>query len=434
MLKKMLLHWKSWWRSIYKQNHFILKLGFSVLLVGLVFRLLFSRSDVILEVQETPFVQETLFSPPPVSFNLREIVDQIGNEEQSGRCNLFIGDWIPDPTGPVYTNETCKFIEDHQNCMKNGRPDNGYLYWTWKPRNCKLPRFNPHKFLQLMSNKTWALIGDSISRNHVQSFLCVLSKVEEAIEVYHDKEYRSRRWLFPSYNFTISVIWSPFLAQAAIFEDYNGVSTSEIELHIDKLDTSWTDQFKNFDYMIFASGEWYVKTTIYYENDTVLGCHYCPKKNFTELGFNFAYRKVLGNVFNYILSSNHKGMIFFRTATPDHFENGEWFSGGSCKRTEPVKEGNFSLSEVNKILHEIELEEIDKATAKASEKGLNLKLFDITSLSLMRPDGHPGPYRHFQPFAKDKNAKVINDCLHWCLPGPIDAWNDILMEIMLNGL
>ncbi|CAN4127258.1 unnamed protein product [Withania somnifera] len=386
----MLVHWKSWWRSVYKQNHFVLKLGFSILLVGLAFRLLFARSDVISEVQETPSAQKTLSLPPSVSFSLPQIADQIGSE-QAGRCNLFIGDWIPDPAGPVYTNETCKFIEDHQNCMKNGRPDNGYLYYRWKPRNCQLPRFNPHKFLQLMSNKTWALIGDSISRNHVQSFLCVLSKVEEAIEVYHDKEYRSRRWLFASYNFTVSVVWSPFLAQAAIFEDYNGVSTSEIELHLDKLDPSWTDQFKNFDYMIFASGEWYVKTTIYYENDTVLGCHYY------------------------------------------HFENGEWFSGGSCKRTEPVKEGNFSLSEVNKILHEIELEEIGKATAKASEKGLNLKLFDVTPLSLMRPDGHPGPYRHFQPFAKDENAKVINDCLHWCLPGPIDAWNDMLMEIVLNG-
>lgn len=97
--------------------------------------------------------------------------------EQAGKCNLFNGDWIPDPSGPVYTNETCKFIESHQNCMTNGRPDTGYLYWRWNPRSCQLPRFDSHKFLQLMSNKTWALIGDSISRNHVQSFLCVLSKV-----------------------------------------------------------------------------------------------------------------------------------------------------------------------------------------------------------------------------------------------------------------
>ncbi|GFZ06629.1 hypothetical protein Acr_18g0007990 [Actinidia rufa] len=48
-------------------------------------------------------------------------------------------------------------------------------------------------------------------------------QMEQAVEVYHDEEYRSRKWLFPSYNFNISVIWSPFLAKAAIFEDYNGV-------------------------------------------------------------------------------------------------------------------------------------------------------------------------------------------------------------------
>ena len=29
----------------------------------------------------------------------------------------------------------------------------------------------------MMRDKTWALIGDSISRNHVQSLLCVLSQV-----------------------------------------------------------------------------------------------------------------------------------------------------------------------------------------------------------------------------------------------------------------
>lgn len=77
MLKKMLFHWKSWWRSLYKQNHFVLKLGFSILLLGLAFRLLFSRSDVISEVQETPFVQKTQSLSPPVSFSLPETADQI---------------------------------------------------------------------------------------------------------------------------------------------------------------------------------------------------------------------------------------------------------------------------------------------------------------------------------------------------------------------
>lgn len=261
---------------------------------------------------------------------------------------------------------------------------------------------------------------------------CVL-QVEQAVQVYHDEDYRSKRWQFPSYNFTVSVIWSPFLVKADIFEDFNGVSSSEVELYLDKLDKKWTDQYQNLDYMIISSGKWFLKSSIYHENDTVLGCHYCPKRNLTELGFDFAYRKSLQFVLDFIVSSNHKGLIFFRTSTPDHFENGEWSSGGNCLRTAPVKEGEMELKDLNRILRKVELEEFEKAALKASENGVKLKLLDLTMLSLLRPDGHPGPYREFYPYVKDKNATVQNDCLHWCLPGPIDSWNDVIMEMVVNG-
>ncbi|KAG5539568.1 hypothetical protein RHGRI_019935 [Rhododendron griersonianum] len=447
-------NWKAWWWCIRRNNYFLVKFAVSILLVGLSFRLLFSQSTSgFSKVAQNPFIDKTMSPestfvkdfedrdqmPPKVGdmdlvrpdlVDFSEARDQIPGTE---KCDLFTGGWIPNPAGPVYTNESCQFIEVHQNCMKNGRPDSGYLYWRWNPRDCELPQFDSVKFLEMMRNKAWALIGDSISRNHVQSFLCMLSKVEPAVEVYHDAEYRSRRWHFPIHNLTFSVIWSPFLAKADIFENYDGVATSELELHLDQLDKTWTDLYNSLDYVIFSSGKWFIKTAIYYENDKILGCHYCPKRNLMELGFDFAYRKVLKNLFDFIIASNHKGIIFYRTTTPDHFENGEWFSGGSCRRTTPVKEGKFELNKMIKILRDIELEEFEKAATDASEKGVNLKLLDLMELSLLRPDGHPGPYRHFHPFANDKNAKVINDCLHWCLPGPIDSWNDLIMEMVVSG-
>ncbi|KAH7863985.1 hypothetical protein Vadar_024322 [Vaccinium darrowii] len=447
-------NWKASWWFVRKNNYFLVKFAVSILLVGLSFRLLFSQSTTgFSNVEQTPFIDETM---RPESRNSKEFegidkrppkfedidqmpTDSVNSSEdrdqihQTEKCDLFTGDWIPNPAGPVYTNESCHLIENHQNCMMNGRPDTGYLYWRWNPRDCELPQFDSEKFLEMMRNKAWALIGDSIARNHVQSLLCMLSKVEPAVEVYHDAEYKSRRWHFPVHNFTISVIWSPFLAKADIFENYDGVSTSELELHLDQLDKTWTDLYSSLDYMIFSSGKWFIKTAIYYDNTTILGCHYCPKRNLTELGIDFAYRKVLKNLFDFIIASNHKGMIFFMTTTPSHFENGEWFSGGSCRRTTPVKEGEFELNHMIKILRNVELEEFEKAEADASKKGVNLKLLDLMELSLLRPDGHPGPYRHFYPFAKDKNAKVINDCLHWCLPGPIDSWNDLIMEMVVSG-
>ncbi|KAH1251545.1 Protein trichome birefringence-like 24 [Glycine max] len=439
----------------FNHRNLFLKLLLTIFFIGLAFRILFfhSLSPQISPVLESPFpekvtlpepqtstvpeeehvpepppVIEHVSEPPPVLEHVPQTEDQLSPTD-SEKCDYFNGDWIPNPSGPVYTNDSCDLIESHQNCLKNGRPDRDFLYWRWAPRECDLPQFDPKRFLNLMRNKAWALIGDSISRNHVQSLVCILSKVEKPALVYHDEEYKCKRWNFPSYNLSLSVIWSPFLVEAAIFEDINGVSSSEVELHLDRLDSKWTDQYLDFDYIIISTGKWFLKSAIYYENETILGCHSCPKRNLTELGFNFAYRKALKFVMNFIVTSNHKGLIFFRTFTPDHFENGEWFSGGTCNRTAPIKEGEMEMKYLNKMLREIELEEFGKAASEASKNGVNFKLVDFASLSQLRPDGHPGPYRQFHPFEKDPNAKVQNDCLHWCLPGPIDSWNDIIMDM-----
>ncbi|KAL1313256.1 hypothetical protein HN51_039834 [Arachis hypogaea] len=401
----------------------LIKLALSCLLLGLAIHLLFFFSD---SSHNELLRASTNQTQTAANNNVDE-----QEEEEEEKCDLFVGDWVADPSPPLYTNESCLLIEDHQNCMRNGRPDSEFLYWRWAPRACGLPRFSPTKFLHMMRDKSWAFIGDSICRNHVQSLLCILSQIEAAQEVYHDEEFKSKIWKFPSYNFTLSVIWTPFLIKADIFEDSNGVSSSEIQLHLDTLDHKWTNQYHNFDYVVIAGGKWFLKTAIYHENRTVRGCHYCPGKNLTELGFDYAYRKALRQVFHFLTNSNHKATVFFRTTTPDHFENGEWFSGGYCNRTVPFKEDQVRLSDVDSIMRGIELQELEKATAW--EHGARLKLLDTTRLALLRPDGHPGPYRQFHPFANDMNAKIQNDCLHWCLPGPIDSWNDILLQMLLNA-
>lgn len=454
MVKEKRFDWNP--GSLHKHNHICIKISVSLVLMGFAFRLFFSQSFGVFPVSDRPKAEKHDVGEPPLPDLSLEVENpvsdrplpeksdvaepappdfslEVQHQDSPERCDLFKGTWIPNPSGPIYDNESCAVVEPHQNCMKNGRPDSEYLYWRWKPQDCELPQFNSVRFLEAMRNKSWAFIGDSISRNHVQSLLCILSKVEEAIEVYHDEEYRSKRWHFPSHNFTLSVIWSPFLAKAAIFEDMNGVSSSEIQLYLDILDEKWTQQYQSFNYVVISGGKWFLKTAIYWENNTISGCHYCQGKNLTELGFDYAYRKALQLVLGFFISkSDHKDMILFRTSTPDHFENGEWFSGGTCNRTVPFKDGEVSIDVVDKIMRDIELDEFKKAAALGLEKGVSFKLLDTTYLSLLRPDGHPGPYRQFHPFAVDKNAEVQNDCLHWCLPGPIDSWNDLVMEMVLG--
>ncbi|KAF6140926.1 hypothetical protein GIB67_042339 [Kingdonia uniflora] len=442
MVKNMRFDWTP--SSISKYNYVVVKIGVSVLIMGIVFHLFFSTSsgvDIIEVEQEeeiTPFVEEEARTPSSSSRSQSsasvEVHEFGGQIVEKGKCDIFIGDWVPDHSGPIYTNKSCHILDDNpQNCMTNGRPDTGYLYWRWNPRDCQLPRFDAVRFLDFMKNKSWAFVGDSISRNHVDSLVCILSKVEEAVLVYHDLDYKNRRWRFPTYNFTLSALWSPFLIRSDIFIDPDGDASSEIQVHLDKLDENWKNQYQSFDYMVVNTGKWYFKTAIYYENNTITGCHYCPGKNLTDIGLDLAYRKSLQLVLNYLTSSNHKATILFRTATPDHFENGEWFSGGTCKRTMPFKEGEITFSNMDSMFRNIELEEFQKALKEGLKNEVNIKVLDMSQMTLLRPDGHPGPYTHFQPFAKDKNAKVQNDCLHWCLPGPIDSWNDLIMEMVVNS-
>ncbi|MCL7033456.1 hypothetical protein MKW94_007680 [Papaver nudicaule] len=431
MVKYARLDLKPWFMC--KQYHVLVKLTVAILLVGLAFRLLYSTSTTYNENYGSSFGVASIAINESAAVRLKDVaVDSVEIREtpdqnqtlQKEKCDLSVGEWIPDPLGPMYTNESCNVISDHQNCMKNGRPDSGFLYWRWKPRDCELQRFNAVKFLDSMRNKHWAFVGDSISRNQLQSLYCLLSK-----------GFRDRRWHFPSYNFTLSVIWSPFLVKADYsLEDMNGISTEDIQLHLDELDKKWTDQYTSFDYMVISGGKWFMRSATYYENGQIVGCHYCPGKNLTEYGLDNGYRKAIKLVLEFIASSNHSASVLYRSISSEHFVNGNWDSGGTCDRTLPSKEGEFSLSYIDVMLHSVELEAFaNLKSAEYSGRRETLKVLNVTELSLQRPDGHPGPYRGFHPFAKDNNATVQYDCLHWCLPGPIDSWNDLVMEMVMSG-
>lgn len=92
-------------------------------------------------------------------------------------CDLVKGSWVLDSRPPQYTNATCAHIQNHQNCMKNGRPDTGFLYWKWQPEQCELPRIDASAFLNTMRDKSMYFVGDSLARNQFQSLLCLLSQV-----------------------------------------------------------------------------------------------------------------------------------------------------------------------------------------------------------------------------------------------------------------
>ncbi|KAH1058488.1 hypothetical protein GYH30_002873 [Glycine max] len=348
-------------------------------------------------------------------------------------CDYFDGKWIRDRRGPLYNGTTCGTIKEGQNCITHGRPDNGYLYWRWKPSQCSLPRFEPQTFLQLISNKHVAFVGDSMARNQLESLLCMLSTGSTPNLVYRNgDDNKFRKWHFPSHNVSVSLYWSPFLVQGV---EKSNSGPNHNELYLDHVNERWARDMDQMDVIVLSIGHWFLHPAVYYEGGSVLGCHYCPGLNHTEIGFYDVLRKALRTTLNSIIDRRGgKGYgidVIVTTFSPAHFE-GEWDKAGACSKTKPYRNGEKKLEGMDADMRRIEIEEVEDAKTKANNFGgiIRLEALDVTELALLRPDGHPGPYMYPFPFANGHQERVQNDCVHWCLPGPIDTWNEILLEKM----
>ncbi|KAL1538880.1 protein trichome birefringence-like 19 [Salvia divinorum] len=337
-------------------------------------------------------------------------------------CDLFTGEWVRNPEGPYYTNETCDAIQEHQNCMKFGRPDTDYLKWRWKPDGCELPLFQPDLFLQMVKGKSLAFVGDSVARNHMQSLICLLSKVAHPVES-ADPLWAKILYQYKEHDFNITIFWTPFLVKTGPSDPSLG---RPFDLYLDEPDDAWSSQIAHFDYILISAGPWFFRPSYYHLNRRLHGCLYCPEpdSNVTHLAPAFAYRRAFRTALRAVNdAAGYRGATLVRTFAPSHFEGGAWDRGGDCRRKRPFMRNETALAESASEFRRIQLEELGIA---GRVNGGRFVLFDATMAMWLRPDGHPSKYGHL-PGAK---LVLSNDCVHWCLPGPIDAWNDFLQELL----
>ncbi|TKY71837.1 trichome birefringence 19 [Spatholobus suberectus] len=350
--------------------------------------------------------------------------------KETRKCNIFSGNWVPYRKEPYYNNETCPFILDQINCIKSGRPDREFLKLRWKPRDCELPLFDATQFLNLVRGKSMAFVGDSMGRNQLESLLCLINTVarpEDITAKYTSNDDIFFRWWFVAdYNFTVTTLWSPFLVKYNDSDASGRAFYSATKLYLDEADRAWSSKIENFDYVIFSTGQWFFRPLTFYENGQVVGCQKC--ENATELDY-YGYRKAFRTAFRAIRNiEGFKGLAFLVTHSPEHFENGAWNEGGTCNRTKPFtkeERGVYKNGDIVEALYQIQVEEFSAAEKEAREKRLRFGLIDITDAMAMRADAHPSRFRR----AGDTNLKV-NDCVHWCLPGPMDTWNEFLLFVM----
>ncbi|CAN6239562.1 unnamed protein product [Urochloa humidicola] len=354
-------------------------------------------------------------------------------------CDVSRGEWVPDPAAPYYTNATCPFIDSRQDCMRYGKPElDSILRWRWQPHGhgCELPRFDPAAFLRLVRHKSMAFVGDSVARNHLQSLMCLLSSVEHPREVDpKDCIHCTRSYHYGGHNFTATVFWTPFLARWNLTRDGALQFMDPHNVFLDEPDPELARAAAGYDYVVINGAKWFTRPAVLHEGGRVLGCNAAggagcgggdpnatatalvPPERAVRAAFRTALRALRG----------FRGRVVVRTVAPPHYENGKWYDGGNCLRTRPVRSGDAAaeLPETEAAFRDAQVEEFRAAAAGADDPA-RFVLLDVSGMMQMRGDGHPGQYGHWP---HEKVGFGI-DCVHWCLPGPIDAWSELLLHLL----
>lgn len=259
------------------------------------------------------------------------------------------------------------------------------------------------------------------------NYLYFLFQVEWPIDVSETQDDYFRRWKYTTYNFTIAAFWTTHLVKSTVADRIGPTHNGLFNLYLDEPDPKWAQKVQNFDYIIINTGHWFFRPLVFHEKQNIVGCYECFNNHITNMTMFYAYRQAFRTSFKTINSlENYKGTTILRTFAPSHFENGAWNEGGNCLRTKPFKSSEVQLEGTSLELYMIQMEEFRVGERDGRKKGLKYRVLDTTQAMLLRSDGHPSRYGHWP----HENVTLYNDCVHWCLPGPIDAWSDLLLAML----
>ncbi|XP_031379484.1 protein trichome birefringence-like 33 [Punica granatum] len=343
--------------------------------------------------------------------------------EGGGGCDLFSGRWVRDELTPLlYQESECPYIQPQLTCQEHGRPDRGYQFWRWHPHGCSLPRFNATQMLESLRGKRMMYVGDSLNRGQYVSMVCLLHSLipegSKSMETFDSLTVFTAK----DYNATIEFYWAPFLLESnsdnAVI---HRVSDRLIRKgSINKHGRHW----KGVDILVFNTYLWWVSGD---SNKILKGSFEDKEKDIVELPTDAAYRMAMKSLVRWVEKNMDpkKTRVFFTSMSPTHGNSADWGdkSGGNCyNQTTPIEDPDFWGSDSRKSMMAILGEVFSKSRVP-------ITLLNITQLSSYRKDAHTMIYKkQWSTLTPKQLANPVSyaDCVHWCLPGLQDTWNELL--------
>ncbi|CAI0448137.1 unnamed protein product [Linum tenue] len=335
-------------------------------------------------------------------------------------CNYAKGKWVVDDSLPLYSGFDCKqWLAPGWACRLMQRTEFSYEKLRWQPKDCTMERFNGDEFLKRMRGKTLAFVGDSLGRQQFQSLMCMITGGLERNDVLDvGSEYglavpengRPDGWAyrFPTTNTTVLYYWSSCLSDVERIDPKD--PNSHYAMHLDRPPAFLRENLHRIHVLVLNTGHHWNRGKLSANRWVMhVGGVKNTNKRLSTMGDlkNFTIHSIVSWV-NSQLPENPQLQAFYRSISPRHFSGGEWNTGGSCDSTIPMSIGK-----------EVADEESKDYSAWHAVQGTGVKILDITSSSKLRDEGHISRY--------SLTAKRgMQDCLHWCLPGVPDSWNEIL--------